>query len=102
MPILVGDYVLLTYGTGIVMGVPAHDERDFIFAKKYGLPIRVVVAPSGWDGEELEEAYIPAGTQVNSAQFDGMSSTKACSASPSTLKRMAGERGRCNIVSAIG
>ncbi|MCY4578757.1 MAG: class I tRNA ligase family protein, partial [Chloroflexi bacterium] len=54
VPILVGDYVLLTYGTGIVMGVPAHDERDFIFAKKYGLPIRVVVAPPGWDGEELE------------------------------------------------
>ncbi len=76
VPILVGDYVLLTYGTGIVMGVPAHDERDFIFAKKYGLPIRVVVAPPGWDGEELEEAYIPAGTQVNSAQFDGMSSTE--------------------------
>ena len=45
VPILVGDYVLLTYGTGIVMGVPAHDERDFVFAKKYGLPIRVVVAP---------------------------------------------------------
>ena len=76
VPILVGDYVLLTYGTGIVMGVPAHDERDFIFAKKYGLPIRVVVAPPGWDGEELEEAYIPAGTQVNSAQFNGMSSTE--------------------------
>ena len=76
VPILVGDYVLLTYGTGIVMGVPAHDERDFIFAKKYGLEIRVVVAPPGWDGEPLEEAYIEAGTQVNSAQFDGLSSTE--------------------------
>ncbi len=76
VPILVGDYVLLTYGTGIVMGVPAHDQRDLVFAKKYGLPIRVVVAPPGWDGEELEEAYIDEGTQVNSAQFDGMSSSE--------------------------
>ena len=76
VPILVGDYVLLTYGTGIVMGVPAHDERDFVFAKKYGLPIRVVVAPPGWDGEPLQDAYIAVGTQVNSAQFDGLSSTE--------------------------
>lgn len=74
VPILVGDYVLLTYGTGIVMGVPAHDERDFVFAKKYGLPIRVVVAPPDWDGKPLEEAYIDVGTQVNSAQFDGLNS----------------------------
>ena len=74
VPILVGDYVLLTYGTGIVMGVPAHDERDFVFATKYGLPIRVVVAPPDWNGKPLEEAYIDAGTQVNSAQFDGMDS----------------------------
>ena len=48
VPILVADYVLLTYGTGVVMGVPAHDQRDFEFAKKYGLPIRVVVAPPEW------------------------------------------------------
>ena len=76
MPILVGDYVLLSYGTGIVMGVPAHDERDFIFAKKYGLPIRVVVAPPDWDGGDLDEAYLSVGTQVNSAEFDGLSSTE--------------------------
>jgi leucyl-tRNA synthetase len=57
------------------MGVPAHDQRDFIFAKKYDLEIRVVVAPPNWDGGELEEAWIPAGTQVNSGEFDGMSST---------------------------
>ena len=54
VPILVGDYVLATYGTGAVMGVPAHDERDFEFAKKYDLPIRVVVAPEGWNGQELD------------------------------------------------
>ena len=76
IPILIGDYVLNTYGTGIVMGVPAHDERDFIFAKKYDLPIKVVVAPKDWNGEELDAAYIDVGTQVNSSQFDGFSSTE--------------------------
>ena len=76
IPILIGDYVLNTYGTGIVMGVPAHDERDFIFAKKYDLPIKVVVAPKDWNGEELNAAYIGVGTQVNSSQFDGFSSTE--------------------------
>ena len=73
VPIWVGDYVLLTYGTGAVMGVPAHDQRDFVFAKKYGLEIRVVVAPPGWDGAPLTEAYVDkAGTQTASGQFDGM------------------------------
>ena len=73
VPIWVGDYVLLTYGTGAVMGVPAHDQRDFVFAQKYGLEIRVVVAPPGWDGAPLTEAYIEkAGTQTASGQFDGM------------------------------
>ena len=74
VPIWIADYVLMSYGTGAVMGVPAHDERDFAFAKKYGLPIRVVIAPPGWQGEELEEAYIEPGTMVNSAQFDGLPS----------------------------
>ncbi|MDP6300170.1 MAG: leucine--tRNA ligase [SAR202 cluster bacterium] len=76
LPILIGDYVLHTYGTGVVMGVPAHDERDFVFAKKYGLPIRVVVAPDNWDGGDLDDAYIAPGTQVNSGEFDGISSTE--------------------------
>ena len=76
VPILVGDYVLATYGTGAVMGVPAHDERDFEFAKKYDLPIRVVVAPDGWSGEDLEAAYIAPGTQVNSGEFDGLPSER--------------------------
>jgi len=76
IPILIGDYVLNTYGTGIVMGVPAHDERDFVFAKKYDLPIKVVVSPKDWDGGELDEAYLNPGTQVNSSQFDGLSSTE--------------------------
>jgi len=72
VPIWIADYVLLSYGTGAVMGVPAHDERDFLFVKKYGIPIRVVIAPPDWHGEELEEAYIEEGTLVNSGQFDGL------------------------------
>ncbi len=73
VPIWVGDYVLLTYGTGAVMGVPAHDSRDFEFAKKFGLEIRVVVAPPGWDGSDLSEAWVEKdGTQVNSGPFDGL------------------------------
>ncbi|MDA1280245.1 MAG: leucine--tRNA ligase [Chloroflexi bacterium] len=80
VPVLVGDYVLATYGTGAVMGVPAHDTRDFVFAKKYGLEIRVVVAPPGWDGGELQEAWIPPGTQVNSSEFDGLPSTEGMGA----------------------
>jgi len=74
VPIWIADYVLLTYGTGAVMGVPAHDERDFAFAKKYGLPIRVVIAPPGWQGEELKAAYIEPGTMVNSGRFNGLPS----------------------------
>jgi leucyl-tRNA synthetase len=59
------------------MGVPAHDQRDFEFARKYDLPVRVVVAPPGWDGGELEEAYLEEGTQVNSGRFDGLPSAEA-------------------------
>ena len=76
----VADYVLLSYGTGIVMGVPAHDTRDFAFAKKYDIPIKVVIAPPQWNGEELEEAYIDLGTMVNSKQFDGLPSDKGLEA----------------------
>ncbi|MGD0352003.1 MAG: leucine--tRNA ligase [Dehalococcoidia bacterium] len=76
VPIWITDYVLLSYGTGAVMGVPAHDQRDFKFAKKYGLPIRVVIAPPGWSGEELECAYTETGTMANSGQFDGLPSAQ--------------------------
>ena len=72
VPIWIADYVLMSYGTGAVMGVPAHDERDFAFAKKYNIPIRVVISPPEWQGEELEEAYIEPGTVVNSGQFNGL------------------------------
>ena len=72
VPIWIADYVLMSYGTGAVMGVPAHDERDFAFAQKYNLPIPVVIAPPQWQGEELETAYIEPGVMVNSGQFNGL------------------------------
>jgi len=80
VPIWIADYVLLSYGTGAVMGVPAHDERDFAFARRYNLPIRVVIAPLGWQGGELEEAYTESGTMVNSGQFDGLPSQQGIEA----------------------
>ncbi|MBI2322122.1 MAG: leucine--tRNA ligase [Chloroflexi bacterium] len=77
VPIWIADYVLLTYGTGAVMGVPAHDTRDFEFAKKYGLPIPVVIAPPDWrPGQELAEAYLDEGTMVSSGPFDGLPSAE--------------------------
>jgi leucyl-tRNA synthetase len=72
IPIYAADYVLLGYGTGAIMAVPAHDERDFEFARKYGIPIRTVVAPPGWNGEGLEEAYAGDGPMANSDGFDGI------------------------------
>jgi len=80
VPIWIADYVLLGYGTGAVMAVPAHDERDFAFAKKYNLPIRVVIAPPQWQGEELEKAYIGSGTMINSGQFDNLTSQEGIEA----------------------
>ena len=74
VPIWIADYVLVTYGTGAVMGVPAHDQRDFEFAQKFGLPIQVVIAPPEWKGEALEAAYVDKGTMVNSGPFDGLPS----------------------------
>ncbi len=76
IPIYVADYVLLAYGTGAIMAVPAHDERDFEFAEKYGITIRPVVAPPTWDGGELEEAYVGEGPMVNSGPFDGIPNTE--------------------------
>lgn len=74
VPLYVADYVLMTYGTGAIMGVPAHDERDFDFARRYSLPIPVVIAPPDWDGQPLRSAYVGEGTMVNSGRFNGLSS----------------------------
>lgn len=77
VPIWVSDYVLMSYGTGAVMGVPAHDERDFVFAKKYNLPITEVIAPEGQSQGELKEPYLEPGVMVNSGQFNGLPSEEA-------------------------
>ncbi|MCX8010758.1 MAG: leucine--tRNA ligase, partial [Ignavibacteria bacterium] len=75
VPIWIADYVIYTYGTGAVMAVPAHDERDFEFAKKFGLPIRKVILQSGTNLEdELTSAFVDEGTMINSGQFDGLNS----------------------------
>ncbi len=81
IPILVGNYVLMEYGTGAVMGVPAHDQRDFEFAKKYNLPIKIVIQPvdrnKWYTLEDMEEAYTEKGILVNSGIFNGLTSEEA-------------------------
>jgi leucyl-tRNA synthetase len=88
IPVYIANFVLMEYGTGAIMSVPAHDQRDFEFAKKYGLPIKVVIvppthpSPSRGEGKgegenilsELAEAYEDEGILVDSGQFNGMSS----------------------------
>ncbi|MDD3717183.1 MAG: leucine--tRNA ligase [Actinomycetota bacterium] len=78
VPIWAANFVLMEYGTGAVMAVPAHDQRDFEFARKYGLPIRVVIQPPGeaLDPQTMTEAYVDPGTMVNSDYFDGSDSEK--------------------------
>jgi leucyl-tRNA synthetase len=76
VPIFTADYALLSYGTGAVMGVPAHDQRDFDFARKYGVPIQTVIAPQNWDGGALKQAHEGDGTMINSSQFNGLANEK--------------------------
>jgi leucyl-tRNA synthetase len=71
VPIWTADYVLYTYGTGAVMGVPGHDQRDFDFANKYGLEIVPVFSHPDWDGGELTAALGHGGAMINSGPFDG-------------------------------
>ncbi len=79
MPVYTANFALMEYGTGAVMSVPAHDQRDFDFAKKYGMDIIVVVKPEDKDlnSATMKEAYAEPGIMVNSAQFDGMSNEEA-------------------------
>lgn len=78
IPILIADYVLYEYGTGAVMGVPAHDVRDFKFAKDNNLPIQIVIIPEGFKEEDftLNQAYTEPGIMVNSGQFNGTPSVE--------------------------
>jgi leucyl-tRNA synthetase len=94
LPIWVSDYVLMEYGTGAIMAVPAHDERDYAFAKRFELPIKTVIAPA--DGEVPEdEAFVPHSDDellVDSAQFSAMTSPEAKKAIVTWLESR--ERGR--------
>ena len=79
-PLWTADYALVEYGTGAVMAVPTHDTRDFAFAKKYNLPMKVVIAPednTNLDAATMTEAYTEAGVLVNSGEFNGTKNNKA-------------------------
>lgn len=78
MPIFAANFVLADYGTGCVMAVPTHDQRDFEFAKKFDLPLIVVISPKDrtLDPATMTEAYVDEGVLVNSGQFNGMENTK--------------------------
>jgi len=79
VPILIGNYVIYEYGTGAVMGVPSHDERDFSFARKYNLPIIPVVSADGsiYTADDMQGAYVGEGVLINSGKFDGMHNEEA-------------------------
>ena len=90
MPIYTANFALMEYGTGAVMSVPAHDQRDFDFARKYDLPIVVVVTPADADltQEAMDAAYTGEGTMVNSGQFDGMANREAMTAIAAAMQTM--------------
>ncbi len=88
VPVWVGNYVLMTYGEGAVMGVPAHDERDFAFALRYGLPIKPVIRTSAGDDTPIpwREAYAEYGTLINSGKYDGLDYARAVDAMAADLQ----------------
>ena len=87
VPIWLSDYVLADYGTGAIMCVPAHDERDFDFARKFGIPIIQVISPDGKEQPELKEAYVNPGIMINSGEFNGMPSEKAKAEVPDIMEK---------------
>ncbi|MDI6892368.1 MAG: leucine--tRNA ligase [Actinomycetota bacterium] len=95
IPIWLADYVLMEYGTGAVMAVPAHDQRDFEFARKYDIPIKVVIQPDGQTlaAATMKEAYIGEGTMANSGRFSGMPSVEGVKAVTEFLR----EQGKGNF-----
>jgi leucyl-tRNA synthetase len=87
VPVWVGNYVLMGYGEGAVMGVPGHDQRDFEFATQYGLPIRPVIRPHDGDPElPLKQAYLEYGVCFNSGKYDGLGYRQAVDAIAADLK----------------
>ncbi len=98
VPIWVTNYVLAEYGTGAVMGVPAHDERDFDFARKHGLPIAQVIAPPGVQVQApLQEPYVEDGRLFASGDFSGMSSARARKAITDRLTALGAGEAKVNF-----
>ena len=89
VPIWISDYVLVSYGTGCVMAVPAHDERDFQFAKKFNLPVRVVIKPkdSELNSDTMQNAFEDVGIMMNSAEFTDMQSDSGIKAVIAKLEK---------------
>ncbi|NLK75205.1 MAG: leucine--tRNA ligase, partial [Clostridiales bacterium] len=88
IPIWLSDYVLADYGTGAIMCVPAHDDRDFEFATKFNIPIIQVISKDGKEVENLTEAYTEPGIMINSGEWNGMDSEKAKREVPDLLEKM--------------
>ena len=89
VPIWLSDYVLADYGTGAIMCVPAHDDRDFEFAKKFDIPIIQVIAKDGKEIENMTEAYTDAvGTMINSGEWNGMESSVLKKEAPAMIEKM--------------
>ncbi len=87
VPVWIANFVLMGYGTGAVMSVPAHDQRDFEFAAKYGIPVRqVIFSKDGGDDDCSERAYVEKGILKNSGEFDGMTSEQAFAAIAAKLE----------------
>ena len=89
IPIWLSDYVLADYGTGAIMCVPAHDDRDFEFAKKFDIPVIQVIAKDGKEIENMTEAYTEAsGTMINSGAWNGMESSVLKKEAPAMIEKM--------------
>ena len=89
IPIWLSDYVLADYGTGAIMCVPAHDDRDFEFAKKFDIPVIQVIAKDGKEIESMTEAYTEAsGTMINSGDWNGMESSVLKKEAPAMIEKM--------------
>jgi leucyl-tRNA synthetase len=88
VPVWVADYVLSSYGTGAVMGVPAHDQRDFEFAQEFNLPVKVVITSPDCQDESLSVAFTSEGTMVNSGPFNGLSGAEAVEKVIAELERL--------------
>ncbi len=99
IPLYLANYVFLDYGTGIVMGVPAHDKRDFEFATKYNLPIKIVIQPEGqnFKSEDLTEAFEAEGILENSGQFSGMNNKEALPAMIAYAEEQGFGKGKVNF-----